>query len=449
MIISLKFREQLSGFLAVVGAELDNIVATLRAWSNVEHNDDGTHSPNVGNILQFMAGANIGAGQPVYVSAGADQTAAGQVFLADASAASKSTQAAVVGLATIPVSAGANVTVRDRGIFSGLVGLQAGKVYYLGTTPGSLTLTAPTNAVLIGLAISPTDLLILLRNPITISGQALVTWTGTTSGSQNLQSATTLAFTSAGTYSITVNTAMTLTFKGSAAGGGANSGSGNINGGAGGGGGATTTGTTVALVPAKTYTLIVGAGGAGGAAINGVGFSAGVNGGVTTFVNTTDAVTLVSLAGGGGASAGGVAGTGGALVTGSNGVTGGAGAAAVGSGDGPNGSNATNGCAGGGGGSASDGSTGGNGGTGSATGGAGGVFAAGGNNGGLAGGGGDRAASGAGGGGGGGGSQFSGVTGGFGGGGGGGGGAPNNGSFSGVGGTGGNGAGVFVFVSAP
>lgn len=446
MIISLKYREQLSGFLNVVGAELDNIIATLRTWSNVEHNDDGTHSPNVGNILQFMAGANIGAGQPVYVSAGADQTAPGQAYLADASAVSKSTQAAVVGLATISVSAGADVRVRDRGIFSGLVGLQAGKVYYLGTTPGSLTLTQPTNAVLIGLATSTTDLLILLRNPTQIAQQALVTWSGTTSGSQNLATGSVLPFTTVGTYAITVSTPMTVLVKASAGGGGGGTDAnpGNGAGASGGGGGAShVAGLSVSLVPGKTYTAIVGAAGAAG--------TTATAGGVSSFVNTTDTITLLSLNGGGGGTDGAASpavGAGGTVGAGAGGVAGGAGGQGGNTGNGQNGVAAASGCGGGGGGGGGNGSTnGGTGGNGVATGGTGGnsLGSNGGNNSGQAGGGGvgtpgDTIA---GGGGGGGGAQVSGVTGSFGGGGGGG-------SFrSAAGGAGLPGALALVFVSAP
>ncbi len=127
-----------------------------------------------------------------------------------------------------------------------------------------------------------------------------VTWTGTTSGSQNMAATPTLAFTTAGTYTLTTNVAITLTFKGAAGGGGgasgysaltptnggsACSGFGCMFGGGGGGGGAVTTGTSVQLVPGKSYTLVVGAGGSGGlAAFNNNGFTAnaGTAGGNTT-----------------------------------------------------------------------------------------------------------------------------------------------------------------------
>lgn len=139
----------------------------------------------------------------------------------------------------------------------------------------------------------------------------ILTYTG---GSVNFGANSLLSLTTAGSYTMTVNRAMTLTLAGYAGGGGGASGGG-TDGGGGGGGGARTTATVVALQTGKTYTLIIGAGGAAN--------TAGAN---TSLVNTTDTVTLLQINGGAkGLLA--VGGAGGALVTGSNGVTGGAGGA--------------------------------------------------------------------------------------------------------------------------
>lgn len=283
----------------------------------------------------------------------------------------------------------------------------------------------------------------------------VITYSGAAAGTNNFSSSATVPLTTAGTYSVTVNRAMTLTLKAAAGGGGGASGDGSSgSGGGGGGGGATTTGTTVSLVTGKTYTLVVGAGGAGGVDAGGISQD-GVDGGSTTFTNTTDSVTLLSL-GGGGKGSGFNGGGGGTLATGSNGVSGGAGGAGSANPvvNGAAGSNATNGAGGGGGGGQQGAaSTGGAGGNGSATGGTGGAAgtpaSAGGNNGGQAGGGGGGGATGpgGGGGGGGGGAKFTGSASAFGGGGGGGGG--RNTGAAGNGGTGLPGGAVFAFVSAP
>lgn len=76
---------------------------------------------------------------------------------------------------------------------------------------------------------------------------------------------TTVTYTVAGTYTLTVPAGMTrmrLLLNGGGGGGGGGS---TRSGGAGGGGGATTATLTVTVAPGNTYTLVVGAGGAGGA----------------------------------------------------------------------------------------------------------------------------------------------------------------------------------------
>lgn len=270
-----------------------------------------------------------------------------------------------------------------------------------------------------------------------------LSWTGTTSGSQNYNSVTTPLVFAAGTYSLTVSGGnLSLTFDGAGGGGGGGTGNGGtLAGGSGGGGGAVTTGTSVTLVPGKTYTLVVGAGGV----VDTVGAA-------TTFVNTTDTTTLVSLGGGspgqqgvlGFSLAGGAGGT---LAVGTNGVTGGTGGATT-NGNALAGTGATPGTGGGGGGGAAGaGWSGGNGGTGSAAGGAGGApQVAGTASSGL--GGARGAGAGDGGGGGGGGGVKFGFAGeaanGYGG--GGGGGAGTNGTGSPAGGSGGDGLGGFVYV---
>jgi prepilin-type N-terminal cleavage/methylation domain-containing protein len=174
----------------------------------------------------------------------------------------------------------------------------------------------------------------------TLNAPPSMSWSGTASGNLDLNSGALKYFT-AGTYNITVTASALFSFQG-AAGGGSGSGGGACpstttpgSGGGGGGGGAVTNGTTMTLVPAKTYTLTVGAAGA-----------------ATTLRNTTDNITLVSLNAGGNAG-GTVGGTGGSVVTGSNAVTGGAGGLGRNGGyqqcyTGGAGGNATNGTGGGG-----------------------------------------------------------------------------------------------------
>src|SRR5262245_17124952 len=142
----------------------------------------------------------------------------------------------------------------------------------------------------------------------------VLSWKGPATGSQNLATLSQVAFTTPGTYTVTVSEAITVTFLGVGGGGGGNGYSG--DGGGGGGGGARTTGTIVTLLPSKTYTLVVGAGGV-------IGSPAGA-GGATSLTNTTDGVPLVRLGGGtGGARQ--TAGSGGIVTYGSGAIGGGQG----------------------------------------------------------------------------------------------------------------------------
>lgn len=80
------------------------------------------------------AGDTLGAGDFVYIDA------TGDVRLADASTAGKEAQGFVLSAFT----AATNATVYFEGTNNALSGLTVGSRYYLGTTAGSVTTTAPT-----------------------------------------------------------------------------------------------------------------------------------------------------------------------------------------------------------------------------------------------------------------------------------------------------------------
>lgn len=284
---------------------------------------------------------------------------------------------------------------------------------------------------------------------VTIGTPPTLTWTGTTSGSQNFNvNANPLVF-GPGTYTISVSGSFPMTFKGAASGAGGGSGVGDtlgdIWGGSGGGSGAVTKGTSATLLAGKSYTLVVGAGGATDS-----------NGQDTTFTNMTDSSVIVDLGGGakGQYGLGGpflAGGAGGSVVVGSNPVIGVAGGATT-DGIGDAGvSNTVFGAAGGGaGGAAGAGWAGGNGGSGTTTGGTGGASAVSGTD--SSGKGGQHIGSSGvapGGGGGGGGGVLFGVAGEstFGAGGGGGGGGGTNGFGNPVGGVGGDGIAIIYLQS--
>jgi hypothetical protein len=468
------------GFIALTFGQL---VASLTAGYHTEHNDDDTHKTIHASGAIFERGRTVPLGDWTPVPFAASTFSGGQSMTWTVTVAQQ------VGLLYARVGSGVRLSIWLDSTTLG------------GTASPTLRITLPDMLVVghyaagcfhytnggagsIGyFTASPGDRFVTLWNsggtnwtlasPVTIRGQIdlavvtatatqdaptdpIITYTGAASGSANLSALSQIAFTTVGTYTLTVNTGFTVTVKGVAGGGGG----GNCNdmGAGGGGGGETTTGTVVALASGKTYTLAVGAKGVGAPTLGAL--ANGTAGGTTSFVNTTDSVTYVSLVGGSGGkyglTTGGVAGDGGGSGgaaggtggTGSNRVAGGTG----GAGGDPTlvngipaptaGGNATNG-AGGGGGGGGTAQTGGAGGSGSAAGGSGGASAGGtgGNNGGLAGNGGVGTVGG--GGGGGGGAQFTGVTGAFGG---AGGGAARTGQ---AGGDGLPGVAVLVFLSKP
>lgn len=87
----------------------------------------------------------------------------GRAYKADATYTSKSTFAYVLGFARAAYSAAALGRVQVGGVMGGFSGLVAGTPYYLSGTPGAITATAPANAVLVGVAISTTQLSINMR----------------------------------------------------------------------------------------------------------------------------------------------------------------------------------------------------------------------------------------------------------------------------------------------
>lgn len=148
------------------------------------------------------------------------------------------------------------------------------------------------------------------------TGPPIITYSGTTSGILDLNSGP-LQLLTAGTWTIMVSFPINVRVAMISGGGGGGTDTGG-NGAAGGGGGAYVTNQTFTLVPGRTYTVVVGAG--TGNAPSG---SPGANGGNSTFVDTTGALTLLSLSGGHGGNLGVVGAAGTVVVgTGTPGVAG-------------------------------------------------------------------------------------------------------------------------------
>lgn len=130
----------------------DNTGNRLYAWDGAAWDDLSTvqAAEKVCNI--YTTGEAIAIGEAVYISA------ADTVSLADAN-----TNYSVMGLAkTADAVGGSTIEVQSEGVLEGLSGLTAGTRYFLDTTAGALTATAPTasgaRVIQVGYAKNTTDL---------------------------------------------------------------------------------------------------------------------------------------------------------------------------------------------------------------------------------------------------------------------------------------------------
>jgi len=70
-----------------------------------------------------------------------------------------------VGFAITNGTDGNSFTVQNKGVVSGFTGLDAGKMYYLSNSAGTISTTAGTYRFLVGVALSATQLFILSHRP--------------------------------------------------------------------------------------------------------------------------------------------------------------------------------------------------------------------------------------------------------------------------------------------
>lgn len=118
--------------------------------------------------IQGVAGQALSAGKAVYLSAGDGALTAGRWYLADAANPYSSSNAVMIGMTVAAISSGVAGTIRVTGIATGLSGLTAGTIYYVGTS-GALTATPSANPRIVGIADSTTSL-VLSANPATPVG---------------------------------------------------------------------------------------------------------------------------------------------------------------------------------------------------------------------------------------------------------------------------------------
>ena len=130
---------------------------------------DNLPAPGTTGGVSAVAAVNLLPGQPVYVNG-----TTGQLGLASASVYVTSFVAGLVVAATaagfIADLATDVLTLQDWTAITGSASLQPGQDYFLGTTPGTLSLIAPTvqgqTATPVGKSVSTTQLLIQPGQPI-------------------------------------------------------------------------------------------------------------------------------------------------------------------------------------------------------------------------------------------------------------------------------------------
>lgn len=132
----------------VTGGDIDGVAALQAAGAS-----SGLDVPAV-------AGEDVQARDPVYLSDGSGGTIAGRWYRLDADAIRTSLAPLGQGFATGDAVAGAAFFVRQAGSLDGFVGLTPGAVQFASGTPGVLTATAPANARALGVALTSTTLLI-------------------------------------------------------------------------------------------------------------------------------------------------------------------------------------------------------------------------------------------------------------------------------------------------
>lgn len=109
--------------------------------------------------LTGTAGEALAANDAVYLSDGSGSLTAGRWYRTSSSNAYSSTLP-LVGVATAAISSAASGLIRIGGALTGFSGLTTGQTYYLAATAGTITVTAPAYARILGYSDSTTELII-------------------------------------------------------------------------------------------------------------------------------------------------------------------------------------------------------------------------------------------------------------------------------------------------
>ena len=286
----------------------------------------------VGYVIDTAAGGTVAFDSQVIAGTGGESIVAGNLVYFKTSdqewyKADADTTATVEGVQLgVAIGSGSDGVSISGGIqISGTYttsGLTAGDLYYASNTAGAYTTSAGTTSQIIGLALSTTKLLIIPRNPQTITTVEKTFVSNLVSGDSSLQPQV-VTFTSSGTWTKDAGLKY-IVVEGIAGGGGGgyafDSDANEQAAGAGGGAGGYFKKVILASSLSATETVTVGAAGAGGTSGGN-----GATGGTTSFG------ALASATGGVGAvnGAGQAGGAGGTASSGDLNVTGGAGARSI------------------------------------------------------------------------------------------------------------------------
>lgn len=252
-------------------------------------------------ITGVNAGETVAAGNLVYF-----KTSDQEWYLTDADTAA-TIEGVQLGIALGSGTDGAAISggVQISGVYT-TSGLTAGSTYYASNTAGAYATSAGTTAQIIGLALSTTRLLLIPRNPETVTSNqldALAGNSGIPSSSNTfvttdfISQTTTVEFTSSGTW--TKDAGLKRIRVQAWGGGGSGAATTNANEVGGGGGGAYSENWFEADDLGSTETVTIGAGG-----VSRTTSSAGANGGTTTFGSLLTAYGGAAGTTGGGASGG-------------------------------------------------------------------------------------------------------------------------------------------------
>lgn len=111
------------------------------------------------------AGVSLSAGDAVILSEGSGGNTAGKWYKADADQTYLSTLAPQIGMVQDDIASGSSGSIRVGGRITGLSGLTAGTLYYISATAGSITSSAPANAMPIAVADSTTSVILQPPTP--------------------------------------------------------------------------------------------------------------------------------------------------------------------------------------------------------------------------------------------------------------------------------------------